>query len=270
MRLRLFFQVLSLEARSQMSYRGNFWINAIAGFLAEFGVTYCIAVAVFRESGRARIGGYTFQEAVLYFLSVVLLGKLVRGREFEAAISTDIYEGSLTRYLLLPGSYAAFKYAQRLGQLGPGVVQLALFGVTVLAIVGIAPGHGVTAGGAARALAAVAAANVLYFLYDNIIQYIAFWADNVWSLDVAKWFIASILGGYMLPLSWYSDGTRQVLELLPFRYFFDFPARVLLGEIGPYGWLLGMCAASLWGIVAWLAGRLLWHRGQLRYTGVGI
>ena len=47
---RLFVQVVSLEARTQMSYRGNFWLNAIAGFVADFGVVYFVWLAVFREA----------------------------------------------------------------------------------------------------------------------------------------------------------------------------------------------------------------------------
>jgi ABC-2 type transport system permease protein len=267
---RLFLHAFSLEARTQLSYRANFWINALAGFVAEFGVTYFVWVAVFRESGRAEIGGYGFDAMILYSLTVVLLGKLVSGREMEGAISTDIYEGSLNRYLVLPASYTGFKYAQRMGTLGPGFVQLALFGLATMLILDLPPGGGMTLGSIAMATVAIVVANILYFLYDNIVQYVAFWADNVWSLDVAKRFVVILLGGYMLPLRTFDEGTQRVLEVLPFRFFFDFPTRVLLGEISFGAWAAGLLLAAVWGGVAWGLGRLLWRRGQLRYTGVGI
>jgi len=267
---RLFLRVLSLEARTQMSYRGNFWLNVFAGFIAEFGVTYFVWKAVFHESGREIVAGYTFEALVLYYLAVVLLGKLVRGREFEAAVSTDIYEGGLNRYLVLPASYAAFKYAQRLGQLVPGFVQVGLFGVATVALLDLAPGPGITPASVAMTIVAVGVANLLYYLLDNVVHFVAFWADNVWSLDVAKWFVASLLGGFMVPLRMFPDGMRRVLEFLPFRFLFDFPARVLFGEIGPYEWAAGICLGLFWCLVAWLGGRLIWYRGRLRYTGVGI
>ncbi|MFI5401594.1 MAG: ABC transporter permease [Planctomycetota bacterium] len=266
---RVFFHVLSVELRSQLSYRADFWINAFAGFLAEFGVTWFVWDAVFRESGKPVIGGYSFDGMVLYFLAVVLLGKLVSGREFEGAVAGDIYDGSLNRYLVLPASFSAFKYAQRVGHLGIAFVQFVLFGIATLVLLDLPPGA-VSAGSLAMAAVAVVAANVLYFLYDNLIQYVAFWADNVWSLDVAKRWVVMLLGGYMLPLSVFPEPARRVFEMLPFRFFYDFPARVFLGEVAFVSFVQGLAVMAIWGIVAWLGGRLLWHRGQLQYTGVGI
>lgn len=266
---RVFLHVLSVELRSQISYRADFWINALAGFLAEFGVTWFVWAAIFHESGKTVIGGYTFEGIVLYFLAVVLLGKLVSGREFEGAVSSDIYDGSLNRYLVFPASYTAFKYAQRIGHLGIAFAQFVLFGIAALLVLRLPPG-GISPASVGMAAVATVSANVLYFLTDNLVQYIAFWADNVWSLDVAKRFVVMLLGGYMLPLTVFPDGVRRVLEFLPFRYFFEFPARVFLGEIGPAGWLQGLALMGIWATVAWVLGRLLWHRGQLQYTGVGI
>ena len=266
---RTFFHVLTVELRSQMSYRADFWINAFAGFLAEFGVAWFVWDAVYRESGKAVIGGLTFDGMVLYFLAVVLLGKLVAGREFEGQICSDIYEGKLNRYLVFPASFTAFKYAQRIGNLGVAFAQFALFGIATIFVLDLPPGS-VSGGSVAMALIATAGANLLYFLYDNLVQYVAFWADNVWSLDVAKRWVVMLLGGYMLPLSVFPEPARQVFEVLPFRFFYDFPARVFLGEIAFVTWVQGLALMGVWGMVAWLLGRLLWHRGQLQYTGVGI
>ncbi|HEX5136551.1 MAG TPA: ABC-2 family transporter protein [Planctomycetota bacterium] len=266
---RVFLHVLSVELRSQLSYRADFWINAFAGFLAEFGVTWFLWAAVFAESGKTVIGGYTFPGMVLYFLAVVLLGKLVSGREFEGSVAADIYEGTLNRYLVFPASYAAFKYAQRIGHLGIAFAQFVLFGAVAYLVLDL-PRAGVTPLTVAMALVTTMAANLLYFLVDNIIQYVAFWADNVWSLDVAKRWLVMILGGQMAPLSVFPGKVRSVLEFLPFRFFCEFPARVFLGDIGLYGWLQGLALMGIWGLVAWLFGRLLWHRGQLQYAGVGI
>lgn len=266
---RVFLHVLSVELRSQISYRADFWINALAGFFAEFGVTWFVWAAVFRESGRPVIGGYTLDGMVLYFLAVVLLGRLVAGREFEGAIAGDIYDGSLNRYLVLPASFTAFKYAQRVGHLGTAFVQFVLFGAVTLLVLRLPPGS-VSLGSVVMAAVTTVAANVLYFLYDNLIQYVAFWADNVWSLDVAKRWVVMLLGGYMLPLSVFPEPARRVFEILPFRYFYDFPARVFLGEIAFVTWVQGLALMGIWGLVAWVLGRFLWHRGQLQYTGVGI
>jgi len=270
MKPRLFWQILSLEVRTRMSYRVDFWLNAVAGFLVELAVVWFLWQAVFQESGREVIGDppRTFESTVVYYLCVILIGKLVRGQDWEAAISQDIYTGGLNRYLLFPAHYLPFKYAQRLGALGPGVLQFVLFGAVAYLWLGL--DMHVTFAGAAMALSCVVVASFLYFVVDLVIHLIAFWADNVWSLDVGKWFLISILGGYMLPLSVFPEGVQRVLEVLPFRVFFDLPVRVFLGELGPLEWARGMGLALGWCAVFAALGRLLWWRGRLQYTGIGI
>ncbi len=44
----------------------------------------------------------------------------------------------------------------------------------------------------------------------------------------------------------------------------------MLGEIHGAEWARGMAVAVLWCIVFLLLGRVIWWRGRLRYTGVGI
>jgi ABC-2 type transport system permease protein len=117
---------------------------------------------------------------------------------------------------------------------------------------------------------ALALGNLLYFILDYAIQLIAFWADNVWSLDVAKWFVASLLGGYMVPLTVFPDWVRGPLEMLPFRFFFDFPARALTNQLTFEEWAGGMALGSVWCLLFTAAAWAVWSRGRLRYTGVGI
>jgi len=266
----LFWRILSLELRTRMSYRVDFWLNSVVGFGVELAVVWFLWQAVFLESGLDAIGDppRTFENTVVYYLCAILVGKLVRGQEWEAAVSQDIYTGGLNRYLLFPAHYLPFKYAQRLGGLGPGVVELVLFGTVAYLWLGL-DAH-VTVATAAMALSCVAVASFLYFAIDVVIHLIAFWADNVWSLDLGKWFLISVLGGYMLPLSVYPGWAQHILELLPFRVFFDLPVRVLLGELGPLGWARGMGLALGWCAVFTALGRFLWWRGRLQYTGVGI
>lgn len=270
MRPSLFLQVVSLEARNRMSYRAEFWLNALVGFFVELAVVYFLWAAMFRESGRDEIGGYTLTGMVTYYLAVILLGKLVRTQRFEGGVSSDIYEGGLNRYLVFPAGYFPFKYAQHLGGLVPAVFQFGLFAGLVVFFLEIPAHLRPTATTMAMALTAVAVANLLYYLLDYAIQLVAFWADNVWSLDVAKWFVASLLGGFMVPLSVFPAWVVPYLELLPFRFLFDFPARVLLGQIGPAEWAQGLALALGWCCAFALLGQAVWRRGVRQYAGIGI
>ncbi len=267
---RLFWKITSLEARTRMSYRVDFWINLAVGFLVEFGIAWYLWQAIFTHTSSRTIGGYTFNGMVVYYLAVILVGKLVRTSRFEGAVSNDIYEGSLNRYIVFPAPYFPFKYAQHLGTLLPAALQFLLFGGLTLFVLDIPPEMAPTPTGLIMTLGALALGNLLYFILDYAIQLVAFWADNVWSLDVAKWFVASLLGGYMVPLTVFPDWVRGPLELLPFRFFFDFPARALMNQLTFEEWIGGMAIGVVWCGVFAASAWAVWSRGRLRYTGVGI
>ena len=276
---RLFGRIVGQEVRTRLSYRVDFWLNAIVGFLAQFGLVYFVWQAMFRESGAERIGGYSFEEMVVYYLTVVVLGRWWAGATLDGQVSTDIYEGGINRYLLFPAPYLPFKYAQQVGGMIPSAVPYLVLGGVFVATLDLPADSRPTLGSVAMAIPVLALANLLHFLIGHPIQLVSFWADNVWSLEVAKRFLVSFLGGALLPLDGVPEAGMQDIALswLPFSFlFFHFPARVLLGHVSPVGeWALGvgMCAGGLRGPGSsgpWISWRV-WRRGQLTsYSGIGI
>ncbi len=267
---RLFLHIANLEARKTMSYRADFWINVVVSFFAQLGIVYFLWQAIFSESGSERIGGYDFDSMLLYYILVILLGKIVRGREHMGELSQDIYDGGLSRYLVYPAGYFRFKYAQHLGGLLPGAVQLLFFGLLAPLAIDLPPGESIRITNVLMATAALGVGNILFFLLNLPQQAVAFWADNVWSLAVLMRFLAALLGGMLLPLSLFPEWAVAVLNYLPFRYLYDFPVNLLLGRITPAGWITGMAVSLAWcGLLA-LAARVVWRRGELSYSGVGI
>ena len=264
----LFFSIVSVEARKRMGYRADFWINTLFGFVAEFGVAYFVTLALFDQTDR--MAGFTRDGLLLYYVSVLLIEKIVRGPEFSGHVSEDIYEGGLTRYLLFPTPYVPFKYAQHVGALVPLVLQAVLFGILAVFLLDVPDDMHVGPASIAACVVAVFVANLLYFLLKLPLQMVAFWQDNVWSLAVALRLTAALLGGGMLPLSFFPGWAQGVIHYLPFRFLLDWPARTLLGQIDPLEWFTSLGWALAWCLViAWIA-KAVWKRGDLKYTGVGI
>jgi ABC-2 type transport system permease protein len=266
---RVLLGVLSVEARKLMSYRVDFWANTLVGTLSQFALAWFLWAAILTEPGQT-VEGYTLEGIVLYYALVLLLGRLVSGPQNPTDISQEIYDGSLSRYLLLPTGYFGVKYAQRLGLLVPSLVQAAVLGTLYLALAPLPAGDGPSLARIGMALAALCLANLLHFLLLALVQLAAFWADNVWSLVVMVVFVSRLLGGSWIPLDTFPAGVRGALRWLPFEYLFGFPVDTLMGRVEPGAWAWGMVVACAW--TAGLAGlvSLAWRRGTLRYTGVGI
>jgi ABC-2 type transport system permease protein len=266
--MRLFWSIAGVEARKRMSYRVDFWINSVVGFVSELGVAWFIVLAMF--SGAERLGGYSRNGMLLYFVAVILASRIARSADMEWAIADDIYQGALSRYLLYPANFVLLKYATQLGALLPSILQVVLFGAWVPFVLGVPEGLQITPASALMCLGALAVANVLHFMSCLPLQLVAFWADNCWSLLVAHRIVAGLLGGLLLPLSLFPSWSQTALAALPFRYLFAFPVDALLGRVSPAEYLAGIGVALVWcGILAAISAAV-WRRGTLQYTGVGM
>ena len=264
----LFIALFSTEVRRRMSYRLDFWISLILNFIAAVVIPWFFWGAIFASSGGREINGYSLTEMLLYVCLSVLVGRLVRGAEFVEDVANDIYQGTLNRYLLYPAGYLNLKYAQHLGALLSNMLQAFIFLPLVVWIVG-SPGE-LSLLSLAMALPIILLANLLYYLMVFPIQAIAFWADNVWSLVVMTRMAAGLLGGGMIPLALFPDRVSAVLQVLPFACFFDLPIRTMLGQVGLREWLAGLALVSVWCVIFYAVGQLLWRKGERSYSGVGI
>ena len=267
---RLFLYVLSLSARRTMSYRMDFWLTALVGFVATFGVAWFLWRAMFDSAGTATIGGYSFQAMMLYMVAVALFKRLVRAGSFDDSVRNDIYAGLLNRYLVLPASYLPLRYAQEIGSLLPSLVQLLVFGVVFAFFVGVPADVEITPLGMLLCGLTLLVAHALYFLLAFPLDCAAFWADNVWSLGVALSMVTGLLGGALIPLALFPTWAQEILAWTPFPLLFYVPAQMLLGRMDPAVWARMMLVAIAWcvllrGICAWT-----WGRGRLRYSGVGM
>ncbi|MGE3163478.1 MAG: ABC transporter permease [Planctomycetota bacterium] len=267
---RLFLQVASMEARKAMSYRAAFWATAVVGLVTGFAIPWFLWRSIFELQGVERIGGLTFNAMILYYVVVSLLSKVVRGSDMGLGLSREIYQGTLTRYLVFPTQVIVFKYAQQLGNMLPLLLQAAAIATVFACFFELPMDLQIGVGSVSRALVSVLLAHLVYYFMTIPITAVAFWADNVWSLAVLLRFSSSFLGGGMIPLDLFPQGVRDLLTLLPFPYLFYQPVQTLLGRTDPGEWALGVAVTLVWcGFFALLA-HLVWKLGERRYTGVGI
>jgi ABC-2 type transport system permease protein len=266
--MRLFWSIAGVEARKRMSYRADFWLNSLVGFATELGVAWFIVRAMFSAGGR--IGEFSQDGMLLYYVAVILIARVIRSNDMEWAVADDIYQGALSRYLLYPTSYGLLRYATQIGASVPSFVQILLFGAWVPFVLGIPDGVRITPVSALMCAGAVVMGNALHFMVTYPIQLVAFWADNCWSLMVAHRIIAFLLGGLMLPLTLFPSWSQPVLSALPFKYMFAFPVDALLGRLTPVEYGTGMAVALAWCGISAAVAAAVWRRGTLQYTGVGM
>jgi len=261
--------VFTQEIRKILAYRVDFWIQFVGGVLVQFGVAWFLWKAVFTYRGVQQIGPFTFSAMMLYYLLVPIVGRAIRGSEM-GGIAEEIYMGTLTRYLVYPVSFFAFKLSTHLAHTAVFLAQGVLAAILFVAVLGGQAGVQVSVVDLLFAVSATLLGTVLHFALVSTIELSAFWADNVWSLVVIVRFMTGLLGGGMIPLSLFPSWMQATLMRLPFAYFMNFPVRCLLGRVTFGEWVAGVVTIVAWGAVFLALHALVWRRGKYRYTGVGI
>lgn len=261
--------VFSTELRKALAYRMDFWISFFGSVFAEVGVAYFLWKAIFTNRGLAEMGGYSFHGMMFYYLLAPFVARTVRGHEY-GSMAQDIYEGALTRYLIYPLPYFSYKWLATSAASASMMIQMIIAVVVFVVAFGVPAEIHLDAPHLLMGVTAMMFASVLYFTLAAIFELVAFWADNVWSLMVLLRFSTSLLGGSLIPLSFFPPWALAVSRFSPFPYLISFPTRCILGQVDLREW-----AMSLLMIIAWSLGlsqvvAVLWRRGIRQYTGVGM
>lgn len=267
-RLRWALEIGSLEIRKQLSYRVDFWMNFVVSVGVDLILAYAIWRSIFAIRGLTEIGGFSFHQMMFYYLLTPMVSRVSHGAEM-GFVSQEIYDGSLTRFLVYPISFLAYKLVQYVAQ--SLVFSIQLWGVLFCFAVFISYGDAAVSWQAC-VLGSVSMflGGVLYFMMLAILEMVAFWADQVWSLTVMLRFAILFLGGGLVPLTLFPEWSRHWVEILPFSFLVSFPVNSFMGRIAGWDWLAGVGVLLSWTAIFFGMARWVWRRGLKGYTGVGI
>lgn len=261
--------VLALELKKAFSYRVAFWVQFLMGTGTELVVSFFVWRSVFAATGSQEMQGFTFHGIVFYSLFASMSGKITRGTD-RGYVSQDIYDGSLTRYLLYPLPFFPYKYVTHITQQLLGVSQLIVAFIGVRLALGDLGQHAITPATFAAGVLTCFLTGYLHFVVASCLELVAFWQDVVWNLMVMLRFCMSLLGGGMIPLVFFPEWGQRLVSYTPFPLLVSWPARTFLGQVGAQEWLLNLGVLAFWSLLFTFVLNAIWLRGTKQYSGVGI
>lgn len=269
--LKLALSIASIELRKALAYRTDFWVSFIFGTISRVGLAYFLWKSIFEFAQQKNIGGFTFQQMLLYSALSYFVDQLVRSSTLKtSSLAREIYDGTLTRYLLYPVRIFPFKFSIAFTHVFVGFLQLLLGLVVYTLLFGWPEAPALQGFAFVGCLLICIPAMLCFFLMVYLIELIAFWADNVWSLNVMLKFISAFLGGAFLPLDLFPDTVKTFLWYLPFYHIIGVPTNLLMGRLGLETVLPSILILGLWSVILFSIVRILWSRGVKRFSGVGI
>jgi len=232
--------------------------------ISYFLIEVAFWTGLIEASGNELLAGFPARYYLGYFLYTILqLGSM--NWRLERAMIAEINSGAVNALLLRPSSFFEYHMGQLLGQkLITALVMLPV--ISFIAWVWDLPFH-------AERLPMVFLMGVCYvillFSLHFAVASMAFFFDNVYSLNNTKNMLIWIFTGELIPLDLLPSSIREWVIALPFSCGIYLPAAYLSGRIGTDAFMRGFVSLAVGGVVFGLLARLVWKQGLRRYSGTG-
>lgn len=247
--------------QTAMAYRVRFFISLLSGMVQAL-ILYYIWQVVFR--GQTELKGFTLAEMVTYlFISYAV--RNLYSFYTEVGISSRIRDGSVAMELIKPLNYQLARFFE---SLGPVLIEGILTGLIVLAV-----GFGVfnINGPASLTTGVVFSLSLglsllVNFCLNYIVGLFSFWTTGVFGLVNSKRFILDFFSGGLVPLAFFPGWLRNVALVLPFNSIVHLPVSIYLGRIEGPQMVQALLIQTMWVVVLWLLGSLMWSQASKQVT----
>lgn len=261
--------VVAMEFRKLLAYRSDFWITFLGQTLIQLLVARALWQMIFTSQGKTEMQGFTLEMMNLYYL-IVPIGMRILTGENIGFVAREIYDGTFTRYLLYPLSVFQYKTLTYLTYSLFYSIQLLILYTAYKTFIADAPFVLPDFGNLLTGVMLFMMAAMAYAMMAMMMEMVSLWADNIWTLVVMLRFFTSFFGGGFIPLNFLPTWTQRILEWTPFPYLISLPARTIMGLSTFEEIAKGSVILMIWILVFMELVKLIWKKGQHKYTGVGI
>ncbi|KWX89047.1 hypothetical protein AMQ83_02950 [Paenibacillus riograndensis] len=262
-----YLHVSTISFVSTLEYRMDFVFGLLSKFFPAI-IQFFMWTAIFTNSPDSIILNYTYNEMILYTVLSIFVSSLVTV-DVQYSISSDIKNGMLSKYLILPVNYFFYKVFQFIGSkisdvlvivLGMGIV-LVFFNANQMIEMNWVKifNFGVVA------VMAFVVQYLITFLFANI----AFWIGECGGIFTVINVISLIISGAIFPLDIFGDRVIAISKLFPFYYITYFPSNVLIGKISGAEVASGLLIMVLWVLGLSLFCCVIWNHGKKKYIAAG-
>lgn len=266
--MRKYWTIFTISFQQEFVYKLNFIMWRVRNVIQIF-LLFFLWDSVFSSPNRV-VFGYDRAKILTYVLGILIIRALVFSAR-SVDVPGEISEGTLTNYILKPVNY--FKYwtvrdvSSKALNLAFSVFEVAVLFLILKPTFFLQPNPVYLLG----FVAALAIANVLFFVIRFITTFITFWAPELaWgSQFLVVVIITEFLSGSLFPIDILPEALQKVLYFTPFPYLLFFPLQVYLGKVSVPLMLEGVAVSAIWSIILFLVMKLIWTAGLKTYRAEG-
>lgn len=255
MKLKKYLALTRAGIMETLQFRLSFVVMVIGNLLYLI-VVYFLWDAIYESAGTDVVNGMTFTDTLIY---LVLATALFNFMEMYAVweIGRNIQSGKIILDLLKPMEYRKYLFWSFSGSF---IAKFLLtFLPTFIAVALVT--HGAIPMGINLlyfVLSVVMAVSINYSI-DFIVGTICLYTESIWGINIMKQVIVLLLSGATIPLAFFPDTLRTVVNYLPFQSIYNAPLTLLLDGAPTAETVLTTLGTQLiWCIAMMIVSKLFW------------
>ena len=234
--------------------------------LIYLALVYFLWKAIYASSGTDVVNGMTFYDTMIYLILATAIFNFLE-MFIVWDMSRAIQSGEIIMHLLKPMKYRKYTFWSYSGS--HVVMFLLTFVPTFIVVVVVTKGAIPVGWNLLTFMVSLLLALIINFNIEMLVAPICLYTESTWGINIVKETIVLLLSGASIPLAFFPEGFRKVVEYLPFRAVYDIPLTVLLKKNGTdsFGGLLPALGIQLiWCVVLTILGNLFWNHAVKRIT----
>lgn len=233
-------------------------IVSIIGNLIYLVIIYFLWKAVYDSSPEDVVNGMTFHDTLVYLvLASAMFQFLDNFVVWE--IGRNYQTGELVEFLVKPIDYQIYLFFARLGN---SVVAFVItFLPTFFVIYFVTQGSFSLGINLVFFVVSILLAMVINYCVDYFVGTICMYTQSIWGINIMKEVVVSLLSGATIPLAFFPEKMRMVVEHMPFQAIYHTPLHILTDQsMSAVDYLEHIGMQVFWMFFMICISRLFWKR----------
>ncbi|MDF4142069.1 ABC-2 family transporter protein [Lactobacillus kefiranofaciens] len=218
-------------------------------------------------NGNKKIGGLTNSQMIIYYIGVNFVNFFI-WYAIDWELNTDIHSGKISNILHRPISVQRYYFNKMIGDRVANIVVLLPVFVIGLIYLTLVKQIKINLINGAFFIISLILTTILWFLFSFIIGCLAFWFENLFFVLLVKDVLVSLLAGYYFPLSLFPKFWQRLVEMLPFKYFSNYPINIILNNNSINNWIENTIIELGWILILYIALLEVVKKGLKKYADI--
>lgn len=225
---------------------------------------YFLWRAIYDSSPTGIVNGMSFYDTMIYLVLASAMFNFMD--EFVVwNVGDDYQTGKIVMYLTKPMDYQKYMFWALSGNI---VINfLVTFVPTFIVVCIVARGTLAFGWNILFFFLSLVFATALNFMVDFFVGIICFYTQSVWGVNIMKEVVVALLSGATIPLAFFPELLRKVVNVLPFQAIYNTPLQMLADKsltFLEYGKMFVL--QLIWLGIAFVATRIFWSIAKRKLT----